>query len=153
MEQRSTIAHEGIVESISDGHVRVRFTAHSACSACHAKGVCSISNSEEKFVDVTNTIPGLSEGDPVEVILLQNQGFKAVWLGYGLPLLILLVVIFSFYAITGRDALAALIGIGSLAPYYLVVFLFRKRITRSIQFQLRKTELKDIYEYCPDNDH
>jgi sigma-E factor negative regulatory protein RseC len=140
MEGISTVAHEGIIESISGTQVRVRFVAHSACSACHAKGVCSISNSEEKFVDVTNTLPGLSEGDHVEVILAQSQGFKAVWYGYGFPLVILLVVIFTLYGITGRDGLAALIGLGTLIPYYLVIFLFRKRISRSIEFKLRRTE-------------
>jgi sigma-E factor negative regulatory protein RseC len=140
MESRATVAHEGIVEKISGTQVRVRFVAQSACSACHAKGVCSISNSEEKFVDLTNNLPGLSTGDHVEVLLAQSQGFKAVWYGYGLPLVILLAVIFTFYGITGRDGLAALIGLGSLIPYYLVVFLFRKRITRSIEFKMRKTE-------------
>ncbi len=140
MESRATVAHEGIVEKISGTQVRVRFVALSACSDCHAKGVCSISNSEEKFVDVTNTLPGLSAGDHVEVLLKQSQGFKAVWYGYGLPLVILLAVIFVLQGITGREGLSALIGLGSLIPYYLVVFLFRKRITQSIEFKLRKTE-------------
>lgn len=139
MERRATVAHEGVVVSISGTKVRVRFVAHSACSACHARGVCSISDSEEKFVDVPESLPGLTIGDHVEVILEQIQGFKAVWYGYGMPLILLLTVIFTLYAITGRDGLAALTGMGSLIPYYLVVFLFRKRITRSIEFKLRKT--------------
>jgi positive regulator of sigma E activity len=140
MVSRATVTHEGIVEKISGSMVRVKFVAHSACSACHAKGVCSISNSDEKFVDVTYGSPGLSAGDHVEVILEQNQGFKAVWYGYGLPLLILLAVIFTLYGITGRDAFSALIGLGSLLPYYLIIYLLRKKITRSIQFKLRRTE-------------
>ncbi len=140
MESNTNVAHEGIVEKIAGTQVRVRFVAHSACSACHAKGVCSISDSEEKFVDVTNTLTGLSVGDRVEVLLAQNQGFKAVFFGYGLPLIILLAVIFICNGITGREGFSALIGLGSLAPYYLLVFLFRKRITRSIEFKLRKTE-------------
>ncbi len=140
MESRATVAHEGIVEKISGANARVRFVAQSACSACHAKGVCSISNSEEKFVDVPTTLPGLTEGDYVQVVLDQSQGFKAVWYGYGLPLIILLTVIFAGYGITGRDGMSALIGMGSLIPYYLIVYLFRKRITRSIEFRLQKTE-------------
>ena len=136
----ATVAHEGIVEKISGTQARVRFVAQSACAACHARGVCSISNSEEKFVEVTNTLPGLAAGDHVEVLLEQSQGFKAVWYGYGLPLVILLAVIFTFYGVTGRDALSALIGMGSLIPYYLFVYLFRNRITRSIQFKIRKTD-------------
>lgn len=140
MESRATVSHEGIVERIAGTQVRVRFVAHSACSACHAKGVCSISNSEEKYVDVIHANPVLAEGEHVEVILEQSQGFKAVWYGYGLPLVILLAVIFILYGVTGREGLAALAGLGSLLPYYLLVFLFRKRITRSIEFKIRKTE-------------
>lgn len=140
MGSKETVSHDGIVESISGSRVRVRFVAHSACSACHARGVCSISDSEEKFVDVENVLADIKPGDSVSVILEQNQGFKAVWYGYGLPLIILLAVIFTLYGITGRDGFSALIGMGSLVPYYLVVFLLRKRITRSIQFKLRKTE-------------
>lgn len=140
MESRATIAHDGIIENISGTRVRVRFVAQSACAACHAKGVCSVSDSAEKFVDVSNTLPGLSAGDHVEVILEQSQGFKAVWYGYGLPLVILLGVIFILYGVTGREALSALTGLGALIPYYLVVFLLRKRITKSIEFKLRKTE-------------
>lgn len=140
MESRATVAHEGIIEKVSATQVRVRFVAYSACSACHAKGVCSISNSEEKFVDVANTLPGLEEGDHVEVILEQSQGFKAVWYGYGLPLVILLAVIFVLYGVTGREGLSALVGLGALIPYYLVVFLFRKRITKSIEFKIKITE-------------
>jgi sigma-E factor negative regulatory protein RseC len=140
MQSRATVAHDGIVEKISGPEVRVRFVAQSACAACHAKGVCSISNSEEKFVDVNHFDSGLSIGDHVEVILAQTQGFKAVWYGYGLPLVILLIVIFALYGITGRDGFSALIGMATLIPYYVFVFLFRKRITRSMEFILRKTE-------------
>ncbi len=137
MQSGATVAHDGVVEAVSGENVRVRFVAHSACAACHAKGVCSVSDSEEKFVDVVSDAAGLKVGDRVEVLLAQSQGFRAVWFGYGLPLLILLAVIFTVYGVTGRDALAGLTGLVSLAPYYAVLFLFRKRITRSMEFRLR----------------
>lgn len=140
MDSQATVTHKGIVETISGTNVRVRFVAHSACSACHARGVCSVSDSEEKFVDVTEPIQGLKVGDHVEVVLAQSQGFKAVWYGYGLPLIILLTVIFVLYGITGRDAISALAGLGALIPYYLAVYFFRRRITRTMEFKLRKTE-------------
>jgi sigma-E factor negative regulatory protein RseC len=140
MENSASVVHAGIVERITGTKVRVRFVAYSACSACHAKGVCSPLNSEEKFIDLTNTLPGLLPGDHVEVILKQSQGFKAVWYGYGLPLIILLGVIFIFFGITGSEGLAALSGLASLLPYYLLVFLFRKRITRSMEFKLLRAK-------------
>ena len=140
MHNRATVSHDGVVESLTGSRARVRFVAHSACSACHAKGMCSVAESEEKFVDVEKVPAGLSPGDRVQVILEQHQGLKAVTFGYLLPLIILLIVIFTVYAATGRDAFSALIGLGALVPYYLLVYLFRKRISRSFEFRLRKTE-------------
>jgi sigma-E factor negative regulatory protein RseC len=140
MDNQATVSHDGIVESISGTKVRVRFVAQSACAACHAKGVCSVSNTEEKFVEVTDSTSGFRAGDPVKVILAQRQGFKAVWYGYGLPLILLLLVIFIASAITGREGLSALIGLSVLIPYYLTIYLFRKRITRTIEFTLQRSE-------------
>ena len=140
MGHESTIAHDGVIESISGTRVRVRFVAHSACSACHAKGVCSVSDSADKVVDVQSNLPELSAGDRVQVLLAQKLGFRAVWIGYGLPLIVLLAVIFVSYAITGRDGLSALLGMGVLIPYYGLVFLLRKQITRTMEFSLRKME-------------
>jgi sigma-E factor negative regulatory protein RseC len=139
MSNQSTITHDGIIESVSGTNVRVRFVAHSACSACHAKGVCSASDTEDKVVDVQSDLKGWSAGDRVQVLLAQRLGFRAVWIGYGIPLIILLAVVFTVYGLTGRDGLSALIGLGVLAPYYALVFAFRKRITRSMEFRLQKT--------------
>lgn len=138
MSNQSNIKHDGIIESVSGTNVRVRFVAHSACSACHAKGVCSVSDSENKVVDVQSDQTGLTAGDHVQILLAQRLGFRAVWIGYGIPLIILLAVVFTVYGLTGRDGLSALIGLGILAPYYALVFAFRKRITRSMEFRLQK---------------
>jgi positive regulator of sigma E activity len=102
------------------------------------KGVCSVAESAEKFVEVDDTPEGLVRGDRVEVLLEQRQGMKAVLYGYGLPLILLLAVLFILYAITGREGLSALIALASLVPYYLTVFLLRKRITNSFGFRLRR---------------
>ena len=134
----STIAHDGVIERVSGTRISVRFVAHSACSACHAKGVCSVSESADKEVDVQSNLPDLSVGDRVQVLLAEKLGFKAVWIGYGLPLILLLAVVFVTYALTGRDGLSALIGMGILIPYYGLVFLLRKRIARTMEFSLRK---------------
>ncbi|MDD4646149.1 MAG: SoxR reducing system RseC family protein [Bacteroidales bacterium] len=140
MESRSTVTHDGIVEMIEGSHVRIRFVAQSACAACHARGVCSISNTEEKFVDIEDSRIDLSVGEHVEVVLEQRHGYKAVLFGYGLPLIVLLAVLISVLAVTQREGLSALIGIGSLVPYYLIIYLFRKKIGKSIEFRIRKTD-------------
>jgi sigma-E factor negative regulatory protein RseC len=140
MESQSSVSHDGVVESVAGESVFVRFIAQSACSACHAKGVCSISNSEEKVVEVKGVKPGWKPGDHVTVLLEQRQGFIALMFGYGIPLVVLLAVLFTVSAITGREAFSALIALGSLLPYYLIIWLFRKRISGKFEFRIRRTE-------------
>jgi sigma-E factor negative regulatory protein RseC len=140
MESRSSVSHEGVVERMEGETVLVRFIARSACAACHAKGVCSISNSEEKVVEVKGVKDSWKAGDHVEVLLEQRQGFTALMYGYGIPLVILMAVLFTVSAITGREGLSALIAMGSLIPYYLIIWIFRKKISGKFEFHIRRTE-------------
>jgi len=140
MENASSVSHQGVIEKITDEAVTVRFVAHSACSACHAKGVCSLSNSEEKIVEVPGEGTGYHIGEQVEVLLHQRQGFKAVAFGYVFPLIVVLVVLVLSISLTRREGLSALLSLGILIPYYLLLWLFRKKISRSIVFRLKKAE-------------
>lgn len=140
MENKSSVAHEGVIEKITPDTIVVRFVAHSACAACHVKGLCSVSESEEKIVEVRNPGTSFSMGEIVEVLLAQTQGFKAVAFGYVFPLLMVLLVLSISFALTGREGLSALLSLGSLVPYYSGVWIFRKRITKSIEFRLRKLD-------------
>ena len=141
MDGRTAIAHEGMVVSLRDNLVRVKFVAHSACAACSAKGICSVSESEEKYVDVADSGLELIPGDRVEILLEQAQGFKALFYGYILPLLVLLAVLTGVYLATNREGISALAGLGALIPYYLIIWLFRKKISKSFHFRLRKQEI------------
>ncbi|MFH0760174.1 MAG: SoxR reducing system RseC family protein [Bacteroidota bacterium] len=140
MENKASVAHEGVIEQITPDSIVVRFVAHSACEACHVKGLCSVSDSEEKIVEVKNPGTGFSTGETVEVLLAQTQGFKALAFGYIFPLIMVLLVLSIFYSITGREGFSALLSLGSLVPYYLGVWLFRRRISKSIEFKLKKLE-------------
>lgn len=46
------IEHEGIVECVERGAVRVRITSRSACGACKARQACGMAESQEKIVVV-----------------------------------------------------------------------------------------------------
>jgi sigma-E factor negative regulatory protein RseC len=51
-----------------------------------------------------------------------------VFLGYLLPFLILMAVMVTTYAITGKDGLAGLLGLASLLPYYFTLYYFRDKL-------------------------
>ena len=139
MQDNRSVEHKGVVEAINGKVVRVGFAAHSACSACHAKGVCSLSEVESKFVEVKNTGREFTVGDAVDILLQEKQGFRALWLGYVLPFLIMTATLILLVLATGREGLAGLSALGVLIPYYLGLYLFRGKVKEKFEFKIRKT--------------
>lgn len=135
-EYKESIEHEGVVKSADNKSVTVSIIAESACSGCHAEGLCSLSGKEEKIVEIQGTF-NVSPGETVRVLMKQSSGYAAVLFGYVLPL-ILVVTVLIILASSGVPELAA--GLGSvavLAPYYMVLYFFRKRIDRKFAFSLK----------------
>ncbi len=89
------ITHPGIVQSIENNRVQVMILAESACVSCKAKSVCSVSEMKEKVIDVIKE-PGRDYkiGERVNVIMQKSLGPKAIFLGYLLPFLIVVSILF-----------------------------------------------------------
>jgi len=138
--QVNSIEHKGFIDRITDSSVFVKILSESACSACHAKGACSVSEMQDKEIEVNYTGNEYSIGDVVNLVMEQSQGFKAVLIGYVYPFLIL----FGGLLITSAGGIselkAGLTAIGLLIPYYSLVYLFRKNIRKNFTFSIRKSE-------------
>lgn len=136
-DSNSPIQHEGRVIKVDNGSVLVSISTHSACSGCHAEGICGISGKEEKFVDVMgkyNVLPG----DSVTVLMKQASGSKAVILSYLVPLVIVITCLIIFSLLSINELAAGLVSIIMLMPYFLILYLFRKKINRSFTFTLKQ---------------
>jgi sigma-E factor negative regulatory protein RseC len=137
MSEKGAISHPGIVESIEGQKVNVKILAQSACSSCHAKGMCSVAEMEEKIIEVnTGAVSNLKPGDTVQITMKKSLGPRAVFLGYLLPFLILLTTLITVLAITGNEGLAAIIAILVLVPYYVVLYYLKDRISKTFRFSL-----------------
>ena len=92
--------HTGQVVSMTPQTTTVRIVSHSACSECHAAGLCGLSEYTEKAIEVpTSPSATYGVGDEVKVVLKASMGFKAVWLAYFLPLVVLLAVALGLIAL------------------------------------------------------
>lgn len=131
-----TIQHDGTVKKVDGNSVLVSITSDPACSGCHAEGLCGISGKVEKIIDVKGKY-NVSPGDPVIVQMEQTTGFKAVVLGYVVPLIILITCLFILNSLSFNELTAGLISIASLVPYFLILYIFRKSINRSFTFTLK----------------
>ena len=132
------ISHSGIVESISDGCVQVRILQTSACAACKVAGHCHASESKEKIVDVLNVRDAarLKVGDSVIVSASRDVANRALLLGFGVPFLILVSVLFIMLKVVSDEGLAAITAILALMPYYGMLYLMRDRIQQKIAFSI-----------------
>ena len=66
MAKKNEIAHTGRVLEVGPDFTTVEIIASSACSSCHAKGLCGMSEEEQKIIMVpTNGFAGHKPGDEV----------------------------------------------------------------------------------------
>ena len=133
------IKHRGIVEKIDGSHVVVRIVQTSACSACSAKGLCNASESKEKQIDVYEVNPAYRIGEEVVLCGSTTMGMKAVFLAFGIPVLLLLAALFVTMRITDGDALlAAAVALLAVVPYYVVLYLMKDKMNKTFSFVIEK---------------
>ena len=131
------IAHPGIIMQISGPIAEVMILSKSACSSCQVKGACNMSEMEEKrvFVDLPAD-HDYKTGQQVNVIMRQSLGNLAVFLGYVLPFVILLLTLISLISIGIGEGIAGLISLFILVPYYFALHKSKEKLSRKFSFQI-----------------
>lgn len=131
------ISHEGIITKIEDSNIEVKILSRSACASCNIKGACNMSEMQEKIITIpTPKDKNLSIGQEVKISMGLGQANRAVVFAYIIPLIILVAMIFILNALKIDEGLNALISIGSLAPYYLILFLFRDKLKSKFEYEI-----------------
>jgi len=138
MEHTEHIEHEGIVSKIEGDKIIVNLTNISNCSSCHVQGMCAVSDVDKKEIEIVNDQKNpFKTGDRVEVSFSKTSGPKALFLGYILPFLLVLITLLLAYEITGNEAISGLLSLAVLLPYYLGLFSFRSKLKKEFTFRLK----------------
>lgn len=141
---KETIDHTGVIESIRGDIVRVCIEQRSACSGCKVASQCNASEHRVRTIDVRCPRGGAAAwrvGQHVRVTLPATTALHALLLSFGLALAVMMAVMIAVWSLSGgNETLAAVCALGSLAPYYLLVYLFRDRIGRKVNFGLQRLE-------------
>ena len=133
------IKHRGIVEKVEGSHVVVRILQTSACAACSAKGLCNASESKEKQIDVYEVNASYRIGEEVVLCGTTSMGMRAVFLAFGIPMLLLLVALFVTMRVTDGDALvSSLVALFAVVPYYLVIYFMKDKFNKTFSFTIEK---------------
>jgi sigma-E factor negative regulatory protein RseC len=135
---KEQVMHTGKVVSMTPKTTMVQIISQSACSECHAAGLCGLSEYTEKAIEVpTSPSATYGVGDEVQVVLKASMGFKAVWIAYFLPLVVLLAIALGLIALGVPELVSGLAGLGAVALYYLVVWLLRDRLRNEYVFTIQ----------------
>ena len=138
MAKKNEIAHTGRIIEVGPDFTTVEILASSACSSCHAKGLCGMSEEQEKVIMVpTDGFADHKVGDQVQVLTKMTMGLKAVWISYVIPLAILMILILSLSSVFDNEYLCGLVAIAGVALYYFVIWLFKDRLANEFVFYIK----------------
>ena len=138
MAKKNAIAHSGRIVEITPDFTTVEIIVDSACSGCHAKSLCGMSEEQEKLISLpTDPYADHQVGDVVKVCTKMSMGLKAVWISYVIPLMILMILILSLSSVIGNELVRGLVALGGVALYYLLVWVFRDRLNNEFVFYIK----------------
>jgi sigma-E factor negative regulatory protein RseC len=137
MAKRNEIVHDGKIVEITPDFTTVEIIASSACSECHAKGLCGMSEDQEKIIMLpTSGFDNYKVGDQVKVMTKMSMGLKAVWISYVIPLAVLMILILSLSFVISNEFLRGGIAIAGVGIYYLAIWLFREKLSDQFEFYI-----------------
>ena len=135
---KNEIQHTGEIIDITPDFTTVQIIVSSACSSCHAKGLCGMSEEEEKVIMLpTDPYATYNVGDEVQVCTKMTMGLKAVWISYVIPLAVLMILILSLSGFIDSELVRGLVAIAGVALYYFCIWLFRDRLADEFVFYIK----------------
>ena len=138
MAKKNEIAHKGRIVEIGPDFTTVEIIVSSACSSCHAKALCGMSEEQDKLIMVpTDGFADQKVGDEVNVMTKMTMGLKAVWISYVIPLAILMILILSLSPIFENEFLCGLAAIAGVGLYYFGIWLLRDRLSTEFVFYIK----------------
>jgi positive regulator of sigma E activity len=85
-------------------------------------------------------VPGkynIKQGDKVIIEMKQSMGYTALLYGYLFPLISVVIILIILISSNVPELSSGLFSLAALIPYYIILFLFRKRINEKFKFTLR----------------
>lgn len=132
------IKHNGIVEDVGQGIVKVRILQASACAHCKVASHCNAAEVKEKIIDVRceEDAARYNVGQAVTVATTTSAVGRAMTVGFVVPFIVMVASLLLVLTLTGDEVLAALTAVLSLIPYYLTVFLLRRPLSKGVVFTI-----------------
>ena len=115
----------------------VEIQVSSACSECHAKGLCGMSEVQEKVISLpTDPYATYNVGDQVQLCTKMSMGMKAVWISYVIPLAVLMILILSLSFVISNEFLRGGVALAGVGAYYFIIWLLRDKLSDQFEFYI-----------------
>lgn len=132
------VSHPGVVVGINGEELEIEILSSSSCGSCGIKSACGMSEMTEKRVTVPK--PADKEfivGQPVSIIMNATQGNKAALFAYFIPAFLLVAIIVILSNLSVKEWLSALVGIGTVAVYYVILSFFKEKLKAEFTYEIR----------------
>lgn len=133
-----SINHNGIIEKIDKGMVYVKIIQHSACSGCHARSMCTASESKEKIIEIPDNSGTFHVNEEVLICGQSSLGLQAVFIAFVIPLVLVLAAVATGNGLHWEETLSGLAGLLLLIAYYCILYALREKLKRRFVFTLKK---------------
>lgn len=132
------VSHPGVVVGISDQDLEIEILSSSSCGSCGIKSACGMSEMTEKRITVPKPVDKeFIVGQPVRIIMNASQGNKAALFAYFIPAFLMVAIIVILSNLSVKEWIAALVGIGVIAAYYIVLSFFKEKLKSEFKYEIR----------------
>ncbi|PKQ65455.1 hypothetical protein BZG02_00155 [Labilibaculum filiforme] len=138
MQDPKKIDHEGTILEIKDSKITVGIINVSACAACHAKGACTMSDMQEKSIDVIDYSNKFTIGEKVNLSYRESLGWLAMFIAYVLPFILVVLALIIATAFTNNELISGISALAILLPYYIILSFFKGRFKKTFSFTIEK---------------
>lgn len=135
---KTDIKHKGYVREVGENSLIVTIINQSACSTCHAQGACTVSDFQDKEIEISHFTKQYSPGQEVTILFKESQGFTALFYGYILPFLLVLATLIVMTSVSDNELLGGLLSLAVLIPYYTTLYFFRHLLKKVFKFELEE---------------
>ncbi|MGI6478102.1 MAG: SoxR reducing system RseC family protein [Salinivirgaceae bacterium] len=132
------IQHKGIILSINKNIAEISIQQTSACVSCQVKGSCLSVDTKERRITANITPENYEVGEEVQVTLKTTQGYKAVFIAYVIPFILIIAVLVLGETLGLAEWKSAVAAICVTVLYYIALKLFGKQLSQSMTFKIEK---------------
>ena len=131
----SRITHEATVVDIVKDTIILELIRTEACGNCSIKEICHKKKNLQAKVDNPQEF---ANGQKVNVFIAEKQAFTAIFLGYVLPLILVLLSLFITLHFTKDEVLAATCSLIIFPLYFLVLYKFNKKLQKVLSVSVEQ---------------